>query len=238
MRSLLMLLLLSLFEGFVAYGNWSQTTLCSVCVSLAMARRWCPTPSFIGDVDPGTVGIRHLPLAGGVLLEETLAHVGLLAAAQRHRREIGIHSANFGDVRLERVEILDVEADVIGARALDLDAFEDGDRPRHDRKRDAAIGQIVAWRLALAVDVLELEHVAIEFGAGFRIGRADGELVDVTVLMPALLRNLGIDLLARVVLLLRQVEDVAVGIMSAIGGEGPRRRTLHDVGVLMLLLHA
>src|SRR5207244_4071298 len=84
----------------------------------------------------------------------------------------------------------------------------------------------------------QVRHVAIEFGAGLGIGRADGELVDVAVLVPALIRDLGIDLLARVVLLLRQVEDVAVRIMAAVGGEGPRRWTLHDVGVLVLLLHA
>ena len=72
----------------------------------------------------------------------------------------------------------------------------------------------------------------------FRVGRADGEFVDVAVLGPAAARDLGIDFLARVLFLLREIEDIAVGIVAAVGGVGPCRGPLHDRRVLVLALHA
>src|SRR5207247_333054 len=68
--------------------------------------------------------------------------------------------------------------------------------------------------------------------------RSDGEFVDVAVLGPAAACDLGIDFLARVLFLLREIEDITVGIVAAIGGEGPRRGPLHDCRVVMLPLHA
>src|SRR6266436_2005970 len=97
---------------------------------------------------------------------------------------------------------------------------------------------MAAWRSGLAVDRLELEDFAVELGALLPIGRADGELVQIAVLRPALRRDVGIDVLARVFLLLREIEDVAVRIVAAVLREGTRRGPLHDIGPGMLLLHA
>src|SRR5258705_4801654 len=97
---------------------------------------------------------------------------------------------------------------------------------------------MAAWRSGLAVDRLELEDFAIELGTFLPIRRADGELVEIAVLRPALRRDVGIDVLARVFLLLREIEDIAVRIVAAVLRQRTRRWPLRDVGPGMLLLHA
>ena len=96
----------------------------------------------------------------------------------------------------------------------------------------------MSGRTGLAAQRLEFEHVAIELRAFLGVGRADGEFVDVAVLGPAAAGDLGIDFLARVVFLLREIEDIAVGIVAAVGGEGARGGPLHDRRVPVLALHA
>src|SRR5258706_11539691 len=193
---------------------------------------------FVGDVEPVAVRVGHLKFARRARLQEIAAHIGFLAAAERHGREIGIGARDFGDMFLEGVEVFDVEAHMVRPRTLDGHAFDDGDRPGHDGKRHPPVGQMIAGRLAFSVHRLQLEHVSVEFGALFGVGRADGEFVEIAVLRPAIGGLFLVEVDAGVVLLLREIEDVAVGIMAAIGGEGARRRALHDVGFSVLLLHA
>jgi hypothetical protein len=77
--------------------------------------------------------------------------------------------------------------------------------------------------IGLPVDRLELEDVSVELGALLGVRCADGELVDVALVARAVPGLLGIEVDAGVVLLLREIEDVAVGIVAAIGGERARR---------------
>src|SRR5258706_6859611 len=76
--------------------------------------------SLVGDVDPVSVGIGHLPFAARLACEKAFAHIGFRAAAERQAGEIGIHPGHFRDPRLERVQILDTMLSV------DLPAFESG----------------------------------------------------------------------------------------------------------------
>src|SRR5690242_20901306 len=46
------------------------------------------TALLVGDVDPDAARVGHLVFAGRALGEHGLAHVGLLAAAERHRGKI------------------------------------------------------------------------------------------------------------------------------------------------------
>src|SRR5206468_4057356 len=94
----------------------------------------------IGDVDPVPVGIGHLPFAARLTREKAFAHIGFRAAAERHAGEIGIHPGHFRDPRLERVQILDMKADMVRNRALDRHAPERRNRPGQDGERHAPVG--------------------------------------------------------------------------------------------------
>src|SRR5258708_3652262 len=112
--------------GWMAPSRGAMTQyVCTSWISMILAsgivfpfeRGAPPTPTpphqgegnlFVGDVEPIPVGIGHLKFARRALLQEIAAHIGFLAAAERHRREIGIGARDFGDMFLEGVEVLDV----------------------------------------------------------------------------------------------------------------------------------
>ena len=105
------------------------------------------------------------------------------------------------------------EADVIHRRLLDAGAVERRNRPRQDRHGHAAVGEMVAVRLARHVARFEIEHVGIEFAPSCpRARAAHREMADGVVLLPL---ALGIDLGAVLVALLRQIEIIAGRIVRA-----------------------
>src|SRR5437879_4702354 len=74
--------------------------------------------SLVGDVDPDSAGIGQLVSAHRTPGEKTLSDLRLLAAAERHRREITAGSRHLPYVLSERFDVLHLEPDVVGARAL------------------------------------------------------------------------------------------------------------------------
>src|SRR5262249_31392966 len=184
------------------------------------------------DVNQRAIGIGKLEGAERALGQEPEPRHALRIEVDRLGAQLQILLLDLREIRLERVEALHSEADVVHRRLLDAGAVEGGNLPRQDRYGDAAVAEEVTALLAFDVAPLELEHVGVEIGNAFGLAHADREVADGVVLLPLALR---IDLGSVLVALLRQVEIVAGGVMSTVTGKGPVAGPLHDLDVGVFL---
>src|SRR5881296_4171886 len=90
------------------------------------------------------------------------------------------------------------------------------DLPGNDHQRHASVGELEIAVLE-PVERRQSEHVRVEPGATFGVARTQRDMRDRAWLNPIVL---GIDVLLPARTLLRQIEDVGVGIVRAVGGEG------------------
>ena len=168
------------------------------------------------------------------------SNLGFFTAAEGTRGKKRVPFGKFLDIRLEGVQILYLETDMIWTWPFDRHAGEFFDAPRHDGQRHLPVGEVVAFVALLAVDGLQLEHVGIKLGDFFRVRRADRVPVGMARLAAAVI-FIGVILVDAVQVLrvfLRKIENIAVGIVAAIGGEGTPRRTFDDVGTRVRRFHA
>src|SRR5688572_6684157 len=94
--------------------------------------------------------------AGGEELEARFA----LAPGERLHAQVRVVVAQPLQALLERGEALDLEADMVGARAHDAGAFVVADAPGHDEKRHGSVAQVEVRVVALLV--LQSENLDVE----------------------------------------------------------------------------
>ena len=163
-------------------------------------------------VDQRAVGIGEVEAAVRAFRQQLQPRDALGIEIDRLRAQLQVLLLDLGEVLLEGVDARHPEADVIHRRLLDAGAVEGRNRPRQDRQRHAAVGEMIAVGLARHVARLEIEHVGIELRHLAGMARAQRKVADGVVLLPL---ALGIDLGAVLVALLREVEIVAGRIVRA-----------------------
>ena len=105
------------------------------------------------------------------------------------------------------------------------------DVPRHEDERHAPVGELLAQRRTRA---LQLEDGFVEARDVVVLQRADRKVADAPRLVSWFLHVDGLTVLH---VDLRDVEDVAGGIVCTDAGEGTRAGTLHDMDVAVVLQH-
>ena len=104
--------------------------------------------------------------------------------------------------------------------------------PLQDHEGDTPIAEIPD---AIALLGLQLEHLRIEFGAAVDVAAAQGDVVDITLLLPVIL---GENVLRLARIALGEIEDDHIGIMGAHRRIGPLGRPHHPLQRGVEGLHA
>src|SRR5439155_1173106 len=141
----------------------------------------------------------------------------------RARAQVRVLADQEFHVLLQLVDRLHLEADMIEPCARGVLCLILGDLPGNDHQRHAYVGEI---EIAVPgpVQRRQSEHVRVELGATLGVARTQSDMRDRAWLNPIVL---GIDVLLPARTLLRQIEDVGIGIVRAVGGEGADGRALY-----------
>src|SRR2546423_418694 len=177
------------------------------------------------DVEQHAVRVGEVMSAAGAALEEGEPRPALRSRAQGEGAQMRIVLAHGLQALLHGLQTLHPEADVIRAGPRDPAALVIEDAPRHDYQRDPAVAQIMAGVAGFPGKPLEAEQVDVELSDRVGVQSAQGEMADGARLLA---RGLDIDRSPVLHVLLRQVEEVARGIVGADAREGPRAGALQD----------
>src|ERR1700704_1477526 len=167
--------------------------------------------------------VGQVEAAERAFLEQLEARFAFRAVTERTRAHVRVLTDQEFHVLLHLVDRLHLEADMIEPRARGVLCVIVGDLPGNDHQRHASVGEIEIAVLG-PVQRHQSEHVRVELGATFGVARAQRDMRDRARLNPIVL---GVDVLLRARTLLRQIEDVGVGIVRAVGGEGADGRALY-----------
>src|SRR5258708_18855175 len=196
----------------------------------------CPIPTGTGSTSPTSDGVsffRHVDVdafdvgqvegAERAFLEQLEARFAFWAVTERTRAHVRVLTDQEFHLLLHLVDRLDLEADMIEPCARGVLRVIVGDLPGNDHQRHASVGEIEIAVLR-PVQRRQSEHVRVELEATLGVARTQRDMPDRARLNPIVL---GIDILLPAQTLLRQIEDVGVGIVRAVGGEGADGRALY-----------
>src|SRR5260221_5889407 len=179
--------------------------------------------SFFRHVDVNAFDVGQVEAPERAFLEQLEARFAFRAVTERTRAHVRVLADQEFHVLLHLVDRLHLEADVIEPRARGVLSVIVRDLPGKDHQRHAPVGEIEIAVLG-PVERRQSEHVRVELGAALGVARTQRDMRDRARLNPIVL---GVDVLLRARTPLRQIEDVGVGIVRAVGGEGADGRALY-----------
>src|SRR5712691_1273064 len=180
----------------------------------------------LGDVEQHAVGVGEVMSAAGAAGEERKPRLALRSRAQREGAQMRIVVANGSQALLHRLQVLHSEADVIRTGPRDPAALVVEDAPGHEDQGDPSVAQIMVQVAGLLSEPLEAEQVGVELRDLVGMQGAQGEMADGARLLAG---RLDVNRSAVLHVLLRQVEEVARGVVGADACEGARARALQDL---------
>src|SRR5258706_9384038 len=181
---------------------------------------------FFGDVEQHAVGVGEVVSAAGAALEERETRLALPSRAKGEGAQVRIVVAHGSQAPLHRLQALHPEADVIRTGPRDSAALVVEDAPGHEDQGDLSVAQIMVRVAGLLGQPLEAEQVDVELRDLVAMQGAQGEMADGARLLA---RRLDVDRSPVLHVLLRQVEEVACGIVGADAREGARAGALEDL---------
>src|SRR5258706_15763966 len=170
------------------------------------------------------VGERMTPVRAA--LEGREPRLPLRSRAQGEGAQMRIVVADGLQALLHGLQALHPEADVIRPRPRDAAAPVVEDAPGHEEQGYPAVAQVMVRVAGLLGQPLEAEQVDVELRDLVGVQGAERQMADGTRLLA---RRLDVDRGAVLHVLLRQVEEVARGVVRADAGKGARARALEDL---------
>src|SRR5579875_2272666 len=165
--------------------------------------------SSLSHVEVHAFDVGQVESAERTLLQQTQPSFALVAGPELPRPQARV-AQQLLHLALERGDTLHLETDVIGHL------------PRHEQQRHAAVRYVIIVVSGAAFEP-QVEHLGIETRATLRVADADRQMIEGPALLPF---ALGIAVLLHADPALRQIEDVHLGIVGAVGRERPPRRPL------------